>query len=95
MLNRIKKVEYLEGYKLKLTFSDKKEKIIDFEKYKTDDKESVFYPFNDLDFFKSVKLDKQLGTIVWPNEVDLCPDALYAEEVDKVGPRFSPPFDHL
>lgn len=82
MLNRIKKVEYLENYKLKLTFSDKKQKIVDFEKYKTKDEESVFYPFKDLGIFKSVKLDKRLGTIVWPNEVDLCPDTLYLNGKD-------------
>jgi Protein of unknown function (DUF2442) len=82
MLHTIKKVEYLEDYKLKLTFNDKKKKIVDLKKYKTKSEDSVFYPFNDLDFFKSVKLDKRLGTIVWPNGVDLCPDALYARGKD-------------
>ena len=77
MLNRIKKVEYLRDYKLKLTFSNNKTKIVDFEEYKTRDKKSVFFLFNDLDFFKSVKLNKEIGTIVWPNDIDLCPDALY------------------
>jgi Protein of unknown function (DUF2442) len=43
---------------------------------------TVFYPFRDLEFFKSVKLDKKLGTIVWPNGADLCPDVLYMEGKD-------------
>ena len=31
MLHKIKKVEYLEDYKLKLTFNDKKKKIVDLK----------------------------------------------------------------
>jgi hypothetical protein len=77
MLHSVKKIEYLDKYTLKLTFNDKKTKTVNLNKYKTKDKNSVFYSFNDLDFFKSVKLDKKLGTLVWPNGIDLCPDALY------------------
>ncbi len=76
-MKRIKKVEYVEGYKLKLTFNDKKQKIVDLQKYKNMGPETVFYPFRDLKFFKSVIVDKETETIVWPNGVDLCPDALY------------------
>lgn len=77
MLHLIKKVEYLEDYKLKLTFNDKKQKIVDLKKHSKESYKTVFFPFKDLDFFKSVKLDRRLGTIVWPNGVDLCPDSLY------------------
>jgi hypothetical protein len=77
MLHLVRKVEYLEDYKLKLTFNDKKQKVVDLKKYSKEGPETVFYPFKDLDFFKSVKLDKRGGTIVWPNGVDLCPDVLY------------------
>lgn len=74
---RIKRVDYLSDYKLKLTFTDKKTKIVDLKKYKNKGPKTVFYPFRDIEFFKSVKLDKHTGTIVWPNGVDLCPDVLY------------------
>ncbi len=74
---RIKKVDYLSDYKLKLTFTDKKTKIVDLKKYKNKGPETVFYPFRDIEFFKSVSLDKHTGTIVWPNGADLCPDVLY------------------
>jgi hypothetical protein len=82
MLHLIKKVEYVEDYKLKLTFNDKKQKIVDLKKYSNEGAETVFYPFRDLAFFKSVKLDRKLGTIVWPNGVDLCPDTLYMRGLD-------------
>lgn len=82
MLHKIRKVEYVNDYKLKLTFNDKKQKIVDFKKYSKSKPESVFYPFKDINFFKSVKLDRYLGTVVWPNGIDLCPDALYMEGKD-------------
>lgn len=82
MLHKVRKFEYLEGYKLKLTFNDKKQKIVDLKKFTKYGPETVFYPFKDLEFFKSVKLDKTLGTLVWPNGVDLCPDSLYMQGKD-------------
>lgn len=82
MLYTIKKVEYIDGYKLKLTFNDKKQKIVDFKKFSKAGPKTVFYPFRDIEFFKSVKLDKSYGTIIWPNGVDMCPDSLYLEGKD-------------
>ncbi len=77
MMHTINKVEYLDEFKLLLTFNDKKTKVVDLKKYSKEGPETVFYPFRDLEFFKSVKVDKHSGTIVWPNGVDLCPDVLY------------------
>lgn len=68
MLHTIKKVEYVDGYKLKLTFNDRRQKIVDLQDLSRAKRNSVFYPFRDMEFFKSVKLDKSYGTIVWPNE---------------------------
>lgn len=79
---RVKKVDYVEDYKLALTFTDKKVKIIDLAKYSNRAPDTVFHPFKDLDFFRSVKVDKHTGTIVWPNGVDLCPDVLYDDSVE-------------
>lgn len=57
--------------------NDKKQKIVDLKKYRKKGPETVFFQFRDLEFFKSVKVNKKLGTIEWPNGVDLCPDSLY------------------
>lgn len=38
----------------------------------------VFEPLTDPAFFGRVRVDPDLGTIVWPNGADLCPDVLYA-----------------
>ena len=39
----------------------------------------VFAPLEDIEFFTQVKVDQEIGTLVWPNEVDFCPDVLYSE----------------
>lgn len=74
MLHTIKKVEYLEEYKLKLTFNDKSVKIVDLGNMIKNAK-NMFIPLQDPSYFKKVKCDGI--TICWPNGVDLCPDVLY------------------
>jgi len=37
----------------------------------------VFAPLLDDEYFKLVKVDSELGTIVWPNGADACADTLY------------------
>jgi hypothetical protein len=39
----------------------------------------VFAPLRDLDVFRQVTVDDQLGTIVWPNGADMDPDVLRGE----------------
>ena len=74
MLHTVKKVEYVEGYKLKLFFNDRCVKIVNLENMIKNTK-NMFTPLLDLDYFKKVECDGI--TICWPNGVDLCPDVLY------------------
>lgn len=71
---RIKKAEYVDGYKIKLLFSDGITKIVDFKAFLKDAK-NLFLPLLDLEYFKKFSVDDT--TICWPNEVDFCPDVLY------------------
>jgi hypothetical protein len=73
---RVKKVEYVCEYKLKVFFSNGKTKIIDFEKWISED--SVYLkPLRNLVFFKKVDLDDCKYSICWPNGADFSPDVLY------------------
>jgi hypothetical protein len=75
MLHTVKKVDYVDGYRLRLHFNDRKVKIVDLEKMIKKVK-NMFLPLVDIEYFKSVTCDGT--TICWPNGVDLCPDVLYS-----------------
>lgn len=75
MLHTVKKVEYLEGYKLKLQFNNRQTKVVDLERMLKKAK-NMLLPLKNIDYFKQVESDGI--TICWPNGVDLCPDVLYS-----------------
>lgn len=76
----IKKINYVDGYKISLTFNNNETKLVDIEPYLD---KGVFLPLRDINYFKKVKLSRH--TIVWSNEADFCPDVLYkiGKEVPK------------
>src|ERR1700722_1953082 len=73
---RIRQVEYIRDYKLKLKFSDQSIKIVDLENLINKSK-GIFLPLKDLNYFKQVDLDDCQLSICWPNGADICPDILY------------------
>ena len=78
MFPRVKRVKYVGDYRLKLTFVDGRQAEIDF-KSKIVGRGGVFKALEDLSFFSQVRVDPEVGTIVWPNDVDFDPDVLYSE----------------
>jgi hypothetical protein len=77
MFPRVKQVRHLGEYRLELSFTDDTRGELDF-KERVLGRGGVFTPLEDIDFFKQVRVDPEIGTIVWPNEVDFCPDVLYS-----------------
>jgi hypothetical protein len=76
MLKDIIEVKPLNNYQLYLKFEDNQEGIINLEeiiKFV-----GIFQPLKDLDFFKTVKINPDWGTIYWENGADLDPDVLYS-----------------
>lgn len=67
-------MKYIDGYKLKLKFENKEYKIVDLQSH-LDGK--IIEPLKDISYFKSVTLNKDIDTIVWPNNADFSPDFLY------------------
>ena len=70
----IKDVSYLSGYKLKLEFEDGRRRIVNLKPHL---KGKIFKPLNKIDYFKRVKVNEDIDTIVWPNNADFSPDFLY------------------
>ena len=77
MLPRVRQVRHVAGYRLELEFTDGSRGEIDF-KERILGRGGVFGPLNDVEFFKRVLVDREAGTVVWPNGVDFCPDVLYS-----------------
>lgn len=74
---RIREVEPLEGFVLRLTFDDGTVRYVDLEAELWG---PVFDPLrDDPQLFRQVRVDEQLGTIVWPNGADLDPDVLHRD----------------
>jgi hypothetical protein len=74
---RICGVEPLESYCLRLLFNDGSEHVVDLE----DELQGpVFEPLRaNLELFRQVRVDPELGTIVWPNGADMDPDVLHGD----------------
>ena len=74
MTPKLSKAEYIEGYKIRVSFEDGAVGIIDLD---GDLWGEVFEPLKDLNNFRAFKVDEELQTIVWPTGADLAPEYLY------------------
>jgi hypothetical protein len=89
MLKDIVTVEPLDAYRLRLRFEDHAEGIVDIAKLVQFT--GVFAPLQERAYFERVRVDPELGTIVWPNGADLDPDVLYARATGQSLPSFESP----
>jgi hypothetical protein len=74
---RIVSVEPLAGFVLRLSFDDGAEREVDLERELWG---PIFEPLRaSPDLFRQVRVDEELGTIVWPNGADMDPDVLHGD----------------
>ncbi len=69
-------VQPLEGHELRLRFDDGSERVVDLSDVLWGE---MGEPLRDLEFFRRVRVDPELRTIVWPNGFDLDPDVLHGD----------------
>ena len=67
----------LDSYRIELTFMDGVRGLVDLSK-RIVGRGGVFKQLEDPAFFRQMHLNTELGTIVWPNGADFCPDLLYS-----------------
>ena len=72
-MRKITDVAVLEGYHLKLTFDDGKNGTVDVSPLVG---KGVFSCWQDREVFERVQIGTS-GELLWGDQVDLCPDALY------------------
>ena len=82
MFPRVSGVRHVKDYELEISFSDGTVAELDFRR-RIVGRGGVFKPLENVDFFRQVAVDREAGTLVWPNGLDLCPDVLYAEATGK------------
>lgn len=74
MILRITKATVCGPFRLRLTFNDGVEKVVDLKDELTG---PIFQPLRDRTFFDQVVLDLVCGTVAWPNGADFAPEALH------------------
>jgi hypothetical protein len=89
MFPRITAVRHIRQYQLELTFADGTRSALDF-RHRIVGRGGVFEPLQKIAYFRRVKVNPEIGTIVWPNGVDFCPDVLYSEATGRPLPVFEP-----
>ncbi|MCL2829363.1 MAG: DUF2442 domain-containing protein [Betaproteobacteria bacterium] len=74
---RVLSVETLPGFRLHVRFVDGSEGIADLAALVHSPEAGVFSALADPDFFAQARIE--YGAVTWPGNVDLAPDAMYAE----------------
>jgi hypothetical protein len=70
-------VRHVAAHQLEITFADGLCAVVDMDKV-IQRFSGVFLPLKNDVFFAQVRVDPELGTLVWPNGADICPDVLYS-----------------
>jgi hypothetical protein len=76
-------VEPLEAYSLRLRFDDGSERVVDLADALWG---PMAEPLRDIEYFRRVRVDPELRTIVWPNGFDLDPDVLHGDYESEPAP---------
>lgn len=76
MYFRVKSVQPLDNYMLRLTFADGEIKIFDVKPFL---ERGLFTQLKDENLFRSVHVS--LDTVEWANGVDICPELMYEEGI--------------
>jgi len=71
---RVRRVEIVAPYSLRVGFDDGTEQVIDFRPVLAGE---LFGPLSELSVFNEVTIDPEVHTLVWPNGADFDPATLH------------------
>jgi hypothetical protein len=80
---------YIEEYKLELVFENGKKGVVDLSGYPQ--KGGVFSRLADIEYFKQFLVNKEIGTLCWPDGLDIAPETLYHEATGEPLPAWMRP----
>ena len=74
MFFEVTEAEYIDNYRIKLSFEDGSSGIADLSDYPN--RNNVFRLFLDINYFKNFRIE--YGTVIWGDgELDIAPETLY------------------
>jgi len=82
----VRDARYLVDYELLLTFEDGSVRRVDLEPHLDGE---IFEPLKDISYFRTVRVNPDLDTIVWGNGADMSPDFLFEIGVPVAEPELA------
>lgn len=73
MIPRVTEARYVSGRTIWLRFSDGAQGEVDLS---VEIHGEMFEPLEDIEYFRNFEVNRELGTIVWPNGADFAPEFL-------------------
>lgn len=73
-MNDVIEVRHVREYTIWVRFQDGTSGEVDL---RASLRGPVFEPLHDIEFFKRLAVDPEIGTVVWPNGADIAPDTLH------------------
>lgn len=89
MLRDVIAAVYKDDYRIELTFDDGARGVVDFAPYLQ--RGGVFKRFRDIAFFRDFRVNAELGALMWPDEIDIAPETLYAQATGSPLPNWMRP----
>ena len=74
---RVRKAEALPGYRVRVSFNDGTEGVVDLGRQIHAADAGVFASLRDPSLFDQLRVE--LGVVTWPGDLDLAPDAMHFE----------------
>ncbi len=93
MLHDVVAASYQNDYRVEITFDDGACGIVDFSHYL--ERGGVFERFHDINYFRQFEVNPELGTLTWPDGIDVAPETLYAQATGTPLPTWMIPEDAL
>jgi hypothetical protein len=74
-MHKVTRIKVLEDYRLELVFDDGKSGVVDLSHLAG---KGVFSAWTDYTVFQQARIGES-GELIWNEQIDLCPDALYLQ----------------
>lgn len=85
----VNEARHIEGYRIELVLENGKSGIVDLRAYIK--KGGVFSRFSEMEYFKQFYVNKEIGTLCWPDAVDIAPETLYHQATGEPLPSWVTP----